>query len=186
MNNFVEIKDENTNGNEEFFKTKNSFKKVFVKSYPNEFYAGFFIRFFSFLLDSIIAGAIVEIVLDPILSITGMSVSLKIYGLLSTLIVLLYFTISTYLTKGQTIGKMVFGLKVVKLNGEDLDFVTVFIREFVGRYIHTYGVLVLLYLITAFTDKKQNLSDLFADTSVIVLSKENAYNLGKAENPIYN
>lgn len=120
--------------------------------------------------------------MDSILAITGINPSLKIYGILSTLIFLSYFTISTYLTDGQSLGKMMFSLKVVKLDGSKLDLTTVIMREFVGRFIHTYGILAILYILTAFTEKKQNLSDLFADTSVISLSKENAYNIGKSKN----
>lgn len=146
--------------------------------YPRELFAGFWHRFFAFLVDASIAKAIVSIVLGILVGFTGFETSEKIYRLLSTLITLLYFTLSTYFTGGQTLGKMIFALKVVRLDGGKLDFVTVFIREFIGRYIHTYGILAILYILVGLTEKKQSLSDLFADTSVISLAKENAYIAG--------
>lgn len=185
MNEFIEIKTEEEPEEKGEYTPKRrvySVEEIENEYYPRVFYAGFFIRFFSFLVDSLIAGLIVKILLDSILAITGINPSLKIYGILSTLIFLSYFTISTYLIDGQSLGKMMFSLKVVKLDGSKLDLTTVIMREFVGRFIHTYGILAILYILTAFTEKKQNLSDLFADTSVISLSKENAYNIGKSKN----
>lgn len=187
MNEYIEIKEEEKPDDKgEYTVNSRIYREDFEKEiYPKELFAGFFIRMFSFFVDSIIAGGIVKILLDSFLNLTEIYASPKIYGLLSTFIVLLYFTISTYVTNGQTIGKAIFSLRVVRLDGEKLDLVTVIIREFFGRFIHTYGILFLLYLLTAFTEKKQNLSDLFADTSVINLSKEEAYNLGKVESAIY-
>ncbi len=149
--------------------------------YPKDLYAGFFRRMFSFIIDSIIGGAISSIIIDGLFSFTSLGVSNTVYTLAKTLIVLLYFTISTYLTKGQTLGKMMFGLKVVSLDGKDLSLGQVITREFFGRYIHTYGILFLLYILTAFTERKQNLSDLFADTSVLDLSKARAYEIGQLD-----
>lgn len=184
MNDFIEIKNEEESEVKGEFTSKRriySVEEIENEYYPRIFYAGFFIRLFSFLVDSLVASLIVKILLDSTLALTRITPSLKVYGILSTLIFLLYFTISTYLTGGQTLGKMIFGLKVVRLDGEKLDLITVIMREFVGRFIHSYGILAILYVLTAFTEKKQNLSDLFADTSVISLSKAQAYNIGKTQ-----
>lgn len=154
--------------------------------YPLELYAGFFRRLFSFLLDALIGMALANIIVDGILVILGIEVSLVIHGLLRTLITLIYFTVSTYFNDGQTIGKMVFNLRVVSLDGKKLSISQVLVREFFGRFIHTYGVLFVLYILTAFTERKQNLSDLLADTSVIDLSKEKAYKIGKIDQEEYS
>lgn len=66
---------------------------------------------------------------------------------------------------GQTLGKMVFGLKVIPLNDERLSWSTVIFREWIGRYIS--ATIWILYVIAAFTPKKQALHDMFADTAVI-------------------
>lgn len=149
--------------------------------YPLEIYAGFFRRFFSFILDLIIGSAVASIFVDGLFSFTGLNVSNTVYGLLKTLFILLYFTISTYMTNGQSLGKMIFGLKVVSLDGNNLTLPQVITREFFGRFIHTYGILFLLYIMTGLTERKQNLSDMFADTSVIDLSKEKAYKIGQID-----
>lgn len=149
--------------------------------YPLEIYAGFFRRFFSFILDLIIGSAVASIFVDGLFSFTGLNVSNTVYGLLKTLLLLLYFTISTYMTNGQSLGKMIFGLKVVSLDGNNLTLPQVITREFFGRFIHTYGILFLLYIMTGLTERKQNLSDMFADTSVIDLSKEKAYKIGQID-----
>lgn len=189
MNEYIEIKEDEKRSDDKGEYTVNSriYREDIEKEiYPKELYAGFFIRMFSFLVDGIIANVFVKILLGGFLNLTGIYISPKVYWVLSTFITLLYFTIGTYVTNGQTIGKAIFSLRVVKLDGEKLDLITVIIREFFGRFIHTYGILSLLYLLTAFTEKKQNLSDLFADTSVINISKEEAYNLGRRENSIYS
>lgn len=41
---------------------------------------------------------------------------------------ILYSPICEYFTKGQTIGKMIFNLRVVKSNGENADFKSYFLR----------------------------------------------------------
>lgn len=153
--------------------------------YPTELYAGFFRRFFAFILDYLIGSTVATILVDGFLVITGLYPSDKVYSLISTLVVMAYFTVSTYLTNGQSLGKMMLGLKVVSLNGEKLTLPQVLTREFFGRFIHTYSFLFLLYLLTALTERKQNLSDLLADTSVLDLNKERAYKIGQSDTNIY-
>lgn len=159
-------KDENPRENK--VKEEITIKKAF---FPKELAAGFWIRFFAFTFDSLIAGAIVKI----ILGFANLDLSPKSTALITSIIISLYFTITNLINNGQSLGKMLFGLRVVRLDGKKLDFTTIFIREFVGRFIHSYSILSLLYVITAFTEYKQNLSDLFADTSVIQISKEEIY-----------
>ena len=65
----------------------------------------------------------------------------------------------------QTLGKMVFGLKVVSLVPEKrLTWDVVLFREVIGRYINS---VYITYLIVGFTPKKQGIHDYFADTAVI-------------------
>ncbi len=144
-------------------------EKTPYNDYPNFFYAGFFIRFFSFLVDSIIAGALVRVIIGGSMNILFTSYYLPdlAHNGLKLLITLLYFTIMTYATNGQTLGKMIFGLRVVSFKEERLKLSTVITREFFGRIIHSFGLLRLLYVICAFSPKKQHLADIFADTSVV-------------------
>lgn len=150
--------------------------------YPKAFYAGFWKRFIAFMIDSIIASFLSKILVDGAYAIGGFQTEDKIYTIATTIVFLLYFFIMTLVTNGQTLGKMIMRLRVVRIDGEKLDFMTTLTREVAGRYIHTIGILSLLYIITAFTERKQNLSDMFADTSVIDLSKQETYVIGMEDN----
>ena len=48
---------------------------------------------------------------------------------------ILYFLILPLKWKGQTIGKKFFKLRIVKLDGTPVDFMTLFIREVIGRIL---------------------------------------------------
>jgi uncharacterized RDD family membrane protein YckC len=96
------------------------------------------------------------------------TVGLIIMALLVLLAVMaithLYFIMFEF-KKGQTLGKKVFGLKVVSLNGSRLTFKQCTLRE-VMRYID--GFLLLPGLISVLvTDRKQRLGDLLSDTLVV-------------------
>lgn len=69
---------------------------------------------------------------------------------------------------GQTIGKMVFGLRVITKEGQLLSWPQVLFREGIGRYIQqAFMLLNLLYLTIAFTGNKQGIHDMIADSYVI-------------------
>lgn len=140
-------------------------------AFPEEITAGFFLRFFAFLIDSIVAGALGSIIVDGSLNFLDISLTSPIYLGIKTLVFVLYFTLVNLITKGQSLGKLIMGLKVVRLDGKDLKASDIIFREFFGRYIHTYSILPLLYIVTAFTSYKQNLLDYLSSTTVINLSK---------------
>ncbi|WP_415815828.1 RDD family protein [Mesobacillus thioparans] len=131
-------------------------------------YAGFWTRFWAYLLDLIVIGSINRMIIHPIFM--ALDVPLVKDGIFSpvtiatAVVFYLYFVLMTkYL--GQTLGKMVFGLKVVELDGKSLTWGTVIFREWIGRFIS--ATILVLYVVVAFTNKKQGLHDLFADTTVI-------------------
>ena len=68
---------------------------------------------------------------------------------------------------GQTLGKMVLGLKVVSLKEESLSWGTVFFREVIGRFIVRTLMFGFTYILVGVLPKKQGLHDIFSDTSVI-------------------
>ena len=66
----------------------------------------------------------------------------------------LYFVVMTK-RFGQTLGKMVFGLKVIPTSGNSLSWGTVIFREVIGRYVYqAFWFLSLLYLFVPFTKKE--------------------------------
>jgi uncharacterized RDD family membrane protein YckC len=131
-------------------------------------YAGFWMRFWAYLLDLVVVGSIVRLLIKPIfrlldipLSETNMFAPVSIS---SAVIFYLYFVLMTkYLN--QTLGKMVFGLKVVDLKNNQLTWGTILFREWIGRFISV--TIIFGYIIVAFLPKKQGLHDLFTDTTVI-------------------
>ena len=131
-------------------------------------YAGFWTRFWAYLLDLIVIGSINRMIINPVFR--ALDVPLIEDGVLSPMAIAtavvfyLYFVLMTKYF-GQTLGKMVFGLKVVELDGKGLTWGTVIFREWIGRFIS--ATIMVLYVVVAFTKKKQGLHDLFADTTVI-------------------
>ncbi len=126
--------------------------------YPDYFYAGFFIRLFAFTVDMVMVQSLSRLLLfylhDSLLK-TG----------LSLLVYLLYFICMTKFTNGQTLGKMIFGIRVIAINEEQLSWTTVLVREGFGRYLQK--VLWIMYSLTIFTRYKQHVVDLLTDTSVV-------------------
>lgn len=88
-----------------------------------------------------------------------------LFNMSRILLYLLYFTVFTKVSNGQTLGKMIFGLRVVSFAQEKLTWSDVFIREFIGRYIQKK--IKLFYLVLFLTKKRQTLADVFTETSVI-------------------
>lgn len=131
-------------------------------------YAGFWMRFWAYLLDLIVVGSIERLLINPIFRI--LEIPLMEFNMFapisiaSAVIFYLYFVLMTkYFT--QTIGKMVFGIKVIDLKSGKLSWGTILFREWIGRFIS--ATLVVGYIIVAFLPKKQGLHDLFTDTTVI-------------------
>jgi uncharacterized RDD family membrane protein YckC len=131
--------------------------------------AGFWIRFYAYLIDLIIIGSITFLFFRPILNLVGLSTDLPLISIsLSSLgvIAAFYFVFMTKLWS-QTMGKMIFGLKVIKHNGKSLDWLTVIFREIVGRTISQLIGLHIGYIWAAFHPKKQTWHDQLMDTYVV-------------------
>ncbi|MEH7442480.1 RDD family protein [Bacillus sp. JJ1122] len=131
-------------------------------------YGGFWMRFWAYLLDLIVIGSVNRMIIHPVFR--ALDVPLVKEGIFSpvsiatAIVFYLYFVLMTKYY-GQTLGKMVFGLKVVDLRGNRLSWGTVIFREWIGRFIS--ATIMVLYVIVAFSKKKQGLHDIFADTAVI-------------------
>mgnify|MGYP001190485570 FL=1 len=130
-------------------------------------FAGFWMRFWAYLLDLIVVSSVIRIVANPLFLLIGLEKSDFIFSPYRILSALFFFSYFILMTKflGQTLGKMVFGLRVISLKNDKLTWTDVFFREWIGRYISK--VTWIGYLIVAFTKKKQGLHDLFSDTTVI-------------------
>ncbi|AGA29019.1 RDD family protein [Singulisphaera acidiphila] len=133
-------------------------------------YAGFWRRFAAFFLDSIIVGFannLVGFTLGFVLALAGVSMTvIQITGfLVGILISIRYYVGMTSSSKQATWGKRAMGIKVVDLNGRRLSFGKAFVREF-AKVLS--GLLLLIgYIMAAFTERKQGLHDLIAGTLVV-------------------
>lgn len=135
--------------------------------------AGFWMRFWAFIIDSLIITAVVGILINPIFYLMDWDLSGSAWyapiSIISAIVYYSYFVLMTYYFK-QTVGKMIFGLRVVSLKDEKPTFISVLFREWIGRFI--CNVILPIYLLVVILDKNQGLHDYFADTTVV---HENGY-----------
>jgi uncharacterized RDD family membrane protein YckC len=134
------------------------------------YYAGFWMRFWAYLLDLVVAGSLNRLLVYPIAIYFDLSMvsshPFSFFAISTTILSYLYFVLMTkYL--GQTLGKMVFGLKVYDQDFRTLTWSTVIFREFIGRFI-SKTVFMLGYLTVAFTKRKKGWHDMIADTIVVL------------------
>lgn len=157
--------------------TKNEPPKA--NDFPHYFYAGFLIRMFAFLIDLLCIGAITRLTLGIAKNLGWLNFSdsyLSLYGFTALLIYLAYFVLLTKLNHGQTIGKMIFGIRVISFDEEELSWSTVLVREGACRFILKFPLLMLGYIPAIFNQKKQHLGDLFTNTSVVTINLIKAFN----------
>lgn len=133
------------------------------------YYAGFWIRFWAFLFDLVVVYSLIRMLITPVFLYFDFPMDdgmFSSYTLITTVIFYGYFVLMTKWL-GQTIGKMIFGLKVISLHNQKLSWSTALFREGIGRYI-SITAFYLPFLIIGFHPKKIGLHDYFADTSVIL------------------
>lgn len=99
-------------------------KKSGIETLPNYVFAGFWLRFFAFLIDLICISIITHATIGLFYKIMGLESDKSIitfYGIASLAIYLTYFVLLTKLNSGQTIGKMIFGIRVVSFEEKELS-----------------------------------------------------------------
>ncbi|WP_210468579.1 RDD family protein [Sporosarcina sp. 6E9] len=137
--------------------------------------AGFWTRFWAYTIDIIVLYAISGIMIKPIFRAFNLPIENPSFLFFTTykatilIVLLLYFALMTKYLQ-QTVGKIIMGIKVVSNDHSQLSWNTIIFREIIGRFISK--LLVIPYLLVAFTPKKEALHDIFADTNVI---HEDAY-----------
>jgi uncharacterized RDD family membrane protein YckC len=131
-------------------------------------YAGFWMRLWAYLLDLIVVGSIDRIIVKPIFRLVDFPLwESGLFAPISIATAITFYAYFVLMTRffRQTVGKMVFGLKVIGLKEDELSWKTILFREWIGRFISS--TIIIGYIITAFLPKKQGLHDLFSDTSVV-------------------
>lgn len=149
------------------------------RNLPSFAYAGFFIRLVAFGIDMLVIYALKRIIGNFIDYDLILGFNVSIYTLMSRIITLTYFTMTTYFNKGQTLGKMITNIRVVSLDGSSLDFFQIVSRETFGRYIQ--NKYMILYVIIGFAPMKQSLMDILSDT-VVIKENVNSYLFNEKKN----
>jgi uncharacterized RDD family membrane protein YckC len=130
--------------------------------------AGFFRRLGAFAVDWITLSILADIVRFAYSSggdAKGDIMSLDAAMILSAALFLLYFTLLTG-EGGQTLGKKILGIRVVRTDGSPITYSRAFLRAF-GYSISTFFFTFLGFLWAAWDRKKQAWHDKIADTVVI-------------------
>ncbi len=134
-------------------------------------YAGFWMRLWAYLVDVIVLFSISGI-FTSLLSLSEAYSNYSLLGLITAkaivtgVIYYSYFLLMTKLTN-QTLGKMIFNLKVVSETNDKLTWLDVFFREVIGRFIYnSIFIMKVVYLVVAFTPKKQGIHDMIGKTIV--------------------
>src|SRR5690625_300983 len=124
--------------------------------------AGFWMRFWAYITDIIIVFSINGIVLKIVNMVNADQITISVWtigGIVSAIVFYIYFLLMTKFY-GQTLGKMIFGLKVIRSDHQSLQWSDLLFREVVGRFIYkSFFILNFLYLVVAFNKEKQGIHD---------------------------
>jgi uncharacterized RDD family membrane protein YckC len=138
--------------------------------------AGFWIRAAAAFIDSLIAGALQGIILFLFAGLLSLllrgydsdsMVMIALAWLLGGSVSVVYYVYFTAFG-GQTPGKMVLRIKVVRTDNSSLTLGRAFYREVIGKFVSGI-ILGIGYLMIAFDQKKQGLHDRMAETYVVRL-----------------
>jgi uncharacterized RDD family membrane protein YckC len=125
-------------------------------------YAGFWIRFLASFIDGILLTALAYILgLQSSAQTALFSVEQNIHNLMS---IVYYILLTGFL--GQTLGKMIVGVKVVRTEGAPAGWGAVILRETIGKIVSAI-VIGLGFIWAGFDKHKQGWHDKIAGTYVV-------------------
>lgn len=137
-------------------------------------YAGFWIRLIALIVD----GILIMLVMMPInnalypayttIAGTGWKWGVNFQGpaYWTQQIIFWLYAILTTVYLGGTVGKLLFGLRVVNIEGQKISFGAAALREIVGKFI-SMMVILIGFIWVAFDGKKQGWHDKLAKTYVV-------------------
>jgi uncharacterized RDD family membrane protein YckC len=139
-------------------------------------YGGFWIRLMAYLIDGIMLNVVFWVVAlvigvkpiptDPAtMNSPDMMLEMGKFEVAALVLTWLYFALMESSPRGATVGKMVCGLRVVDQQGNRISF-----ARATGRFFAKFisGMILLIgYLMVAFTDRKRGLHDIMAGTLVV-------------------
>ena len=134
--------------------------------------AGFWMRYIAQLIDGFLLSLIYAAFMVTLLLLGGTDLLQKtaMSGLSMAFFLVLGLFYWVFFTGycGQTPGKMLLRIQVVRLDGKELGYGQAFYREVIGKFLS--GLIFFIgYLMAAFDDRKQALHDRMAKTYVVKL-----------------
>lgn len=152
-------------------------------------YAGFWVRLWAYIIDSVIVFfglLIVRLATSGILSFaegTFLGGNVLFHYTLKDIILyifqVMYFILFTFCT-GTTPGKRLLNLRVISAEGKELTFFDVLYRETIGRFL--CGLTIGIgYLMAGIDREKRGIHDMLCDTRVVYAKKIKVY----PSNPMY-
>lgn len=138
----------------------------------------------SYLFDSVIVYAFFLLLFaSPIINmVRGISnndnllvlystIFMVVFGAIFMLFIIFYFVIMPLRTNGQTIGRMFFKIKVVRIDNQKLDATTLFIREIFGRYLINLLTLglnaIVMLIVVCISEDRRGFHDVLASTKIV-------------------
>jgi uncharacterized RDD family membrane protein YckC len=142
---------------------------------PTFQFAGFWIRFGAYLIDTMILGA-VQLAIALALGQAGGALTdngngeltMALIGGLCGMVVGVTYAVFFTGYNGQTPGKMALRIQVIRSNGTPMTYGRAFLREVIGKFASGI-ILGIGYLMAGFDSQKQALHDRIAGTYVIRL-----------------
>lgn len=138
--------------------------------------ASFGQRFGAFILDLIFL-TVISLILSAFREAFNTDFGNGFLLLLIVLVSSFYSLISEVLGKGQTLGKKILGIKVIKTNGKEMEFYDYFSRwslRLIDIYL-SFGMVATLMVISG--KKSQRLGDVLGNTCLIVSNQFNGFSL---------
>ena len=146
-------------------------------------YAGFWVRVFAYIIDSVIvffALLFIKLIMILPTAILGNALDYHILfnfsfkDIIYYLLGISYFVYCTYKT-GATLGKKAMKIKVIGIENEELTLLNVIYRETIGRYLCKIP-LGAGYIAVGVNSQKQGFHDMLCDTRVIYTNRTNDLN----------
>ena len=141
-------------------------------------------RLAAYLIDFVITGLtmlIIDIIFFLKKEILNMDLNTAIHfyrvTFINVLLICSYFTLVPYLLDGQTLGKKIFRIKVVMVDGSEITFASLFVREILGKlllnFINIFLANLASYALMLYREDKRAIGDIFAKTMVVDITNIN-------------
>lgn len=149
------------------FEEEKAYQGLALDDLPKAAYAGFWIRTAAYLIDLIFVSLMTSLIFNLTLyRIWGRGVEdFWLVGLLEVVLLVVYFALTNYFFKGQSLGKMLLGIRTLRSDGRAMDKNTLLTRELAGRTIIKIIPILAVFLI--FDRRRRHFVDMLCDTVVV-------------------